>query len=282
VLSGNVNSSVILPSGILSGIDEVSIEAWASFPSTINPYANLCAFGYSDTTPLDTYEGSGGNYITFSPHTGPLTAQANFGQGLPGSAGERDAVQGGVYDGLTNLLITIVYHPYAGTEAFYTNGVLCASISMYNDMIDPVGYAGPTFNDGSILNYTLGLDTTNFIGQSLYTADPGLLANIDEFRIYNGALSSAQMAADYALGPNQVRGSNTSGIKLSISKSGNNNIFSWPTTSAAVTLLSSPTLGPGAVWTPVALPNGAMTVSGNNYHVTIPSGNGAQFFRLSN
>jgi len=282
VLSGNVNSSVILPSGILSGIDEVSIEAWASFPSTINPYANLCAFGYSDTTPLDTYEGSGGNYITFSPHTGPGTAQANFGQGLPGSAGERDAVQSAVYDNETNLLITLVFHPYAGTEAFYTNGVLCASISMFNDMIDPVAYAGPTFNEGSILNYTLGVDSTNFIGQSLYTADPGMLANINEFRIYNGALSSAQIAADYALGPDQVRGSTTSGIKLSVAKSGSNVICSWPTSSAAVTLLSSPILGPNAVWTPVNVSNGAMTVSGSNYHVTVPSAVSAQFFRLSN
>ncbi|HEX3628070.1 MAG TPA: Ig-like domain-containing protein [Verrucomicrobiae bacterium] len=281
VLSGNVNSSVILPSGILSGLDEITVEAWVSFPSTINAFANLCAFGYSDTTPLDTYIGSGGNYITFSPHTGGSTAQANFGQGLPGSAGERDAVQGGVYDGLTNLLITIVYHPYAGTEAFYTNGVLCVSVSMFNDMIDPVGYAGPTFNDGSILNYTLGLDSTNFIGQSLYTADPGLLANIDEFRIYNGALSPSQIAADLALGPNQARGSNTN-VKLSVVESGSNVVCSWPTSSAAVTLLSSPVLGPNAVWTPVAMPKGAMVVSGPNYSVTLPSSGGGLFFRLSN
>ena len=75
-----------LPAGILGGMDDVTIETWATFPGAINPYANLFAFGGTDTTPLDSNQGNGYNYITFSPHTGavPNTMQANFGQGNPG------------------------------------------------------------------------------------------------------------------------------------------------------------------------------------------------------
>jgi hypothetical protein len=274
VLSGNQGSSVILPSGILSGLNEVTIETWVTFPSAINAYANLCAFGYSDTTPLDTYIGDGGNYITFSPHTGPGTAQANFGQGLPGFNGERDAILPAVFDNMTNLQITIVYHPMAGYEAFYTNGVLCASTSMFNILIDPVAYRDPAFTNTSILAYTLGADTTNFIGQSLYTGDPGLLANIKEFRIYNGALTQSQIAADYALGPNVLPG-----LSVTISLSGKNVTISWPVAgSSGYNLLESSSIGANASWSPVSQ---TPTVVGSNYQVQVPMSGYVQFFRLS-
>jgi hypothetical protein len=266
---------VTLPSGILANLDEISVEAWVSFPSTINPYANLCAFGFSDTIPLDTYIGDGGNYITFSPHTGPGTAQANFGQGLPGFNGERDAVQGGtVYDGLTNLMIAIVYHPLAGYEAFYTNGVLCASISMFNNLIDPVACVGPTFNGQSILAYTIGTDETNFIGESLYTGDPGLLANIKEFRIYSGGLTQAQIQTDYASGPSVLPTP-----QVSLVPNGKNVLISWPVSgSSGFNLMESTSLGPTASWSAVGQ---TPTVVGGYYQVSIPISGTTEFFRLS-
>ena len=173
----------------------------------------------------------------------------------------------------------------AGYEAFYTNGVLAASISMFNVLIDPVAAVCPAFTNHSILTYQLandplldglGPDPQNYIGQSLYVNDPGLLANIDEFRIYNGPLTPAQIAADYALGPNQSFGTSTN-VSLSASVSGGNLVIKWPTTSALVTLLSSPSLGAGAVWTPVSA---ALTVAGGNYQMTVPDTGTAQFFRL--
>jgi hypothetical protein len=277
VLSGNQGSSVILPSGILSGIDEVTIEAWATFPTNINVNAYLCAFGYSDTVPLDPNQGSGGNYISFNPHTGGGTASAVFGQGIPGNLGERNAVLGGqVFDNMTNLQIAIVYHPKAGYEAFYTNGVQCARISMYNNLIDPVGYICPAFTNSSILSYTVGLDTTNFIGQSLYTADPGLRANIDEFRIYNGALSQSEIQADFAAGPNALPAQ-----PITIVQSGNNVIISWPVAgTSGLNLMESAKIGPGASWS--LAPGGPPTAVAGLNRQTVPISGSTEFFRLSN
>jgi hypothetical protein len=297
VLDGSVGSGVALPSGILSGLDEVTIEAWVTFPSTINPYANLFAFGNEDLIPLDPNNGAGENYISFSPNTAGATAQANFGQGAPGYLGERDAAINGVLDNQTNMQIVVVYHPLAGYEAFYTNGVLASSISMFDDLIDPVASSGPTYTNintgvpgASILAYTLGADPTNFIGQSLYApgylnnaptpidiGDPGLLANIDEFRIYNGPLTAAQIATDYALGPNTLPSVSPT---LSAIISGGNLVISWTTNgTSGFTLQGSATLGANASWSTV---NGAVIV-GSNYQVTVPiSGSTpAQFFRLS-
>ena len=138
-LGDGVASYVLLPAGILSNLDEVTIEAWASCNVTAsNNFENLFAFGNTDSRCLGTpITGLGGNAITLSPHTGGATTSLNFAQGLPGFNGERDAVLNNVLDWADSIHIVAVYHPYAGYEALYTNGVLAATISMFNNMIYP-------------------------------------------------------------------------------------------------------------------------------------------------
>jgi hypothetical protein len=254
--SGNVQ----LPAGIVSGLDALTIEAWVNFGRP-QAWAALYDFGAQDAS----FSPLGENYIGFQPFTG-TTAQATFGAGDPGNADEQDAILSLVANGTTNYLgnvhVVCVYHPYAGYIAFYTNGVLAA---INNNVSNP-------------LASTLGSDPLNYLGQSLYGSDPFLNASIDEFRVYSGPLTAAQIAADYALGPNQLIGTSTM-VSLTALAAGNGQmVIAWPATSALVTVMSSPVLGPGAVWTPVT--NGVLTVAGGNYQMTIPVGGFAQFFRL--
>jgi Concanavalin A-like lectin/glucanases superfamily/Bacterial Ig-like domain len=289
VLDGSAtNSYVTLPAGIVSNLNEISVETWVSFnPTNINAFAAIFAFGNQDTAnPVN--QGSGMNYIDCQPNNGGSII-AGFGQGDPGNAAETDARAAQALVGQTNVQVVCVYHPLAGYQAVYTNGVLAASAPMFNNLIDPVAYVGPTYNKNTILNFQLGADPLNWIGQSVFTgnpntssaSDPGFNGSIDEFRIYNGALSASQIAADNALGANQTRGTSLAAVSLNVTHSGGNVVFSWPTTSALVTLMSSPVLGPGASWTPVAVPNGAMTTSGGNYQLTLPISGTTRFFRLS-
>ena len=187
---------VQLPAGILNGLDEVTIQAWASFGSPISTWANVFAFGDTDGN------GEGENYIGLQ-RTASGTS-ATFGQGDPGNAAERDAVFNSTLDGQSNVQVTAVYHPLAGYEALYINGLQVATISMFNNQIDPVACAGPTYNGQSILAYTLGQDNLNYIGHSLYDGDPTLNGTIDEFRIYNGCLNQAEVTASYQAGPNNT------------------------------------------------------------------------------
>ena len=288
VLSGNIGSSVSLPAGIVSGLNQVTIEAWATFPSTINANAYLFAFGNTDTSsPLASTFGNGENYIDFSPHSGGATAFAGFGQGNPGNGGEWDAVANQVLDDETNVQIVAVYNPYAGLETLYINGVSVATQNIFNNLTDPIAFTGPTYTNGTILPFNLAADPLNYIGQSLYAGnpnaipvvlpDPGLLANVDEFRIYTNALTAAQVAADHVLGPNQFIGTSKN-VRLSASLSGGHPLIKWPTSSALVSLMSSPALGTNAVWTAV---NGNLGTDGNgNYQMTVPATASAQFFRL--
>jgi hypothetical protein len=263
---------VQLPAGLVSGLDEVTIETWASFGSPVNTWADLYAFGDSDLA------GNGANYLSLQPHTGGATTSANFGIGDPGNAAEIDAASGSPLDGLVNVQVVAVYHPGAGTVSLYTNGVLAAvNSTLFNNLTDPVVFAGPTYNRQSIVSQTLGTDNINYLGHSLYSADPTLNASLNEFRIYNGALTAAQINADYALGPNQLLGTSTN-VSLTATASGGNLVIKWPTSSALVTLMSSPTLGTNAVWTQM---NGVLTTDGSgHYQMTVPATVAAQYFRL--
>jgi len=254
---------VQLPPGIVSNMDAVTVEAWANF-GTAAGWAPLFYFGDQDAAASP----QGMNYIGFQPFTGVQTnstAAVLFGRGDPGFTGEQDAilplVSGGVTNYLGNVHIVAVFHPYAGYVSFYTNGVLAA---INNNVSNP-------------LASTLGADPLNYLGLSLYVTDPQLNASINEFRIYNGPLSAAQIAADHALGPNQLIGTSPN-VSLHAALSGHNLVITWPTTSALVNLVSSPVLGPGAVWTPANL--GSLTAGGGNYQISMPAA-GAAFYRLT-
>jgi hypothetical protein len=119
-------------------------------------------------------------------------------------------------------------------------------------------------------------DPYNYIGHSLWSADPLLQVDMDEFRVYKGPLSAGQIAADHALGPNQMIGSNLN-VSLNVRTSGNNIILSWPTTSALVNVMSSTSLNAGATWTAVT---GPVVINGSNYEMTVPAGGVGTFFRL--
>jgi hypothetical protein len=241
---------VQLPAGILTtNMDAVTIETWASF-GTISNWAVLFTFGDSDGT-------FGHNYISCQPHTGAATAQT----GIKNASSEQNPFFTPVLDNYTNVHIVAVYHPEAGYCSIYTNGVLAAiNSSITITMADALSTGDPY----------------NYIGRSQYSADPYLNAYIDEFRIYKGPLTAGQIKADAALGPNQLIGTSTN-VSLTATLSGSSLVIKWPTTSALVSLMSSPVLGSGAVWTQVGT---VPTVVGGNYQVTIPATSSVQFYRL--
>jgi hypothetical protein len=154
-------------------------------------------------------------------------------------------------------------------------------------LIDPGAFAA----NGSILDYTLNTrgiadqgvnesiaDPDNFIGRDDYDNDPFLNGSIAEFRIYNTALTAAQVQADYVLGPTKLIGSNTAHAAMTVTQSGGNVVIGWPTNSAYVTLASTTSFPLSDCWT--AVTTGTWAIVGANYVVTIPAASTAQFFVL--
>lgn len=242
---------VQLPAGLLTNMDAVTIETWASF-GTISSWAMLWSFGDSDGT-------YGHNYVSFQPHTGatPPTAQS----GIKNAVTEQNPWFYPVLDNYTNLHIVAVYHPEAGYCSIYTNGVLATiNSSITVTLLDAMSTGDPL----------------NYIGHSLYINDPYLPVYLNEFRIYQGPLTVGQIQADAALGPDQLIGTNTT-VLLAAQRAGATFRLQWPTNSALVSLMTSSTLGRTASWSPVVAP---LTIVGTNFLSTLPLSASAQFFRL--
>jgi len=245
VLNGTGGTYVNLPGGLITGYQATTIEFWADMGNT-GGWTYGWAFGNTVGTP-----GVGQNLLHFIVETGFGTHQVAVGT----SAGAVNFNMPGILAN-ESVHMTVVDDPANGVLAVYTNGIL----------------------DGISYNNTVPLSSvaTNFsyIGHSLWDLDGYVTANFDEFRIYNGRLFSDEIAADDALGPNQLIGSSTS-VTLTPSVSGGNLTLTWPISSALVRVVSTPTLG--GSWTDV---NGTLTINGSNYQMSVPLTGAARFFGL--
>jgi Glycosyl hydrolase catalytic core/Concanavalin A-like lectin/glucanases superfamily/Ricin-type beta-trefoil lectin domain-like len=174
VLNGASGTYLNLPGGLITGDSAVTVEAWADFGNLpVNCY--LFSFGNTDGG------GAGENYIFCAPQAARITISGVD----PGYTGEQNAA-GGSWSGLQNLHVVAIYNPPAHSLAVYTNGVLAG------------------INTAETVSLASVNDVYSYLGRSLYTADPYAPLNVDEFRIYNGALSAQQVALDAASGPGQI------------------------------------------------------------------------------
>jgi hypothetical protein len=170
VLNGTSGTYVSLPGGLITGSSAVTIETWATFPSTL-PISFLYGFGNTDAG------GSGENYIFSTAQLGRIAITGVD----PGWQGEQ-AVQVADWAGQTNLHIVAVYAPASGYIALYTNGILAGINNSVTTQLSSVN------------------NVFSYIGRSLYSSDAYLPASMGEFRIWKGALSQLQVAASDAAG----------------------------------------------------------------------------------
>ncbi|HEX4119348.1 MAG TPA: alpha-L-arabinofuranosidase C-terminal domain-containing protein [Verrucomicrobiae bacterium] len=245
-LASSNRQYVLLPAGILSNYTAVTIEVWATFPGQLP--VNCFFYGFGDTDS----GGVGEDYIFCAPQGGRIAITAAD----PGYTGEQNAAGAGDLSFQTNLHFVAIYNPPAGYLALYTNGVLAALDSA---VTIPLSSVSP------LLNY---------IGRSLYNADPYPDIILDEFRIYNGALSPTEIAATQAIGPNSLL--SVVGPALVAIISGANITFSWPLASAGFTLQSAPTLSP-TLWAG-GLPS--PQIIAGQWHLTVPLSASTQYYRL--
>lgn len=244
VLDGT-NSYVSLPQGTISALtNNATFEVWFTDNSSAQ-WARIFDFG---SVP-------GGAPGVF------LTQWANVGTGLPrfdwvsGNINSSTAIANGV-----KTHFVILYDNEDHAISMYMNGVSVANATV-----------APGANSGLPLSNIA--DTNNWLGHSEYSADPYLKGSIDEFRIYDGLLSAAQIQANYAAGPDVLPVPRPT---ITTSVSAGNLLISWPTNgTSGFKLQSTTTLGSG--WNEVP---GTPPVVGENYQVSVPLTNTAQFFLL--
>jgi hypothetical protein len=175
---------VQFPAGIISNYAAVTIEAWASFPTALP--GNCFFFGFGNTDG----GGAGESYIYLQPSAGHIGITGSD----PGWQGPENTA--GTYGNLslkTNVHLSAVFNPQAHWIAVYTNGILAGKNLAVTWQMNQVS---------SVLNY---------IARSLYTGDSYMDVNVDEYRIYNGALTGQGVAISDAAGPNSIPAGVTNG-----------------------------------------------------------------------
>lgn len=172
LLNGTRGTFVNLPGGLIAGYPAVTFEFWASFGTNRNW---VRVFDQGSTN------GNNGQYdLYFCPHSGARDFRLTVMDPQPQ---ERIVKVAGNLDNQTNVHVACVLDPATGFQGIYTNGQLASSRTDLKSL------------ESVHTNFF-------FLGKSLFAGDAPLNGSIDEFRIYNGALSAAAIASSFSNGPN--------------------------------------------------------------------------------
>jgi hypothetical protein len=160
-LSSSSSQYVTLPTGVVSNLNDFTIAAWVK-QTTVTSWSRLLDFGTGTTS-----------YMFLVPSNG-ASSVVRFAITTGGGSGEQQI------NGTSALPVGVWKHVAVtlsgGTGILYVDGVAVGTNS------------GMTLKPSS-----LGSTTQNYLGKSQY-ADPYLNAQVDEFRIYSGALAAGDVA----------------------------------------------------------------------------------------
>src|ERR1017187_5758461 len=243
-LSSGSSQYVSLPAGIVSTLTNFTIETWVKLNTTAG-WTRIFDFGNNTTT-----------YMFLTPQNGS-TSRLRFAITTSSSGGEQQI------NGPSALTVgawnhVVVTHN-GNIGVLYLNGVAVGT------------------NSAMTLNpLSLGSISNNYLGKSQWS-DPYLNGVMDEFRIYKVALSPAEIAATFNLGPNQLLSTNSPTVAYSTSA--NNLTLSWPVSSAGFMVQSSTNLMQGNWLNLTSVPP---QIAGGQWQITIPLSGSANsiFYRL--
>lgn len=182
VTSGdNTGPYATLPGTVLQGLTNMTIEFWVSAGTAATADAGVWSRVYDFGNSVN---GSGQNYAIFSPHDGSGTSRGTI---RIGSGNEYVATHySALDDGLPHHVV-MVYDAVGGWIEYYIDGALAGG--------------GTTGRAAEPLPLSIIQTNNMFLGRSQFSGDAYLLGSIDEFRIWNRALSGAEAMANQQSGP---------------------------------------------------------------------------------
>ena len=169
-LSGT-NQYVAMPSGILNGLSSVSISTWANLTaadlSTTKHWCRIFDFGVANPD-----GGQPATYLFLTPN--PSTGSGlRFSISTSGNGGEQQLNAGPPTAGTwQHYVVTLT----AGAGVLYVGGSPVTTSTIF-----------------TMTPATIGTLTQNWMGRSQFTADPYLIGQIDNFRIYNRVLTATEV-----------------------------------------------------------------------------------------
>ena len=154
------NAYASLPSGIMSDMTDFTISAWVK-PNNVSTWARVFDFGTGTSKYM---------FLTLTNGSNTVFAITNNGAGSEQKITAPVTFENGVW---THIAVT----KSGNTGIIYVNGIESGR------------------NESMTLSpSSLGTTNKNYIAKSQYSADPYFSGGIDDFRIYDSALSAAEVA----------------------------------------------------------------------------------------
>lgn len=179
---GTSDQYVDLPNGLLDGLTNATFEVWLTWSGS-GSYPRIFDFGTNASGGQGQSGSAGANFVYLSPSQGSGKArlQVKTGSGTVYSASADSSANTPVN---TPVHFAAVLDGSGETMRVYMNGTQVGSNGWFANLSE------------------LTANNNNWLGRSQNSSDPELGGSLDEFRIYNIALSSAQITASYNAGPN--------------------------------------------------------------------------------
>ena len=179
-LIGGFGSQVVqLPSGIISGATNLTIECWAT-QDVPQRWAAMWSF---NTPSLHSF--------SFAFYPTEINGDMGIEEESMGSISE--AQSSSVFPTGAEVYVVVTFDATKLLGALYTNGVQIASMTVPSS----------TYVPGNLISST----NLNYLGQdifSTYSLNPQFAGTIYEFRIWNGVVSPLYQAVSWAAGPAQL------------------------------------------------------------------------------
>jgi hypothetical protein len=182
VLDGTAATAeyVDLPNQLISGLGDATFEVWLTWKGG-DVWQRIIDFG-DDASHVEDARSTGGSYLFLSPHGAGDYWRVVY------RAVDANEIIIDVKPALpanTAKYVAIVFDDSHDEMRVYVDGVLSGSVAV----------------PGKLSQIH---DVNDWLGRSQFAADPALSASIDELRIYDQALSSAEIEKSMQAGPDAV------------------------------------------------------------------------------
>jgi len=177
-LAAGTNAQYVdLPNGLISGLTNATFEVWLTWEGGAN-WQRIFDFGDS-TSMIEDERSNGRSYLFLSPH-----GNGNFMRAVYKNAMLREVIIDSepalAVD--TPSYLAVVFDDTQNRMQLFHDGALLGAVEL----------------DSKLSQIH---DVNDWLGRSQFAADPPLLATIDEFRIYDVALTEAEIAKSFGEGP---------------------------------------------------------------------------------
>jgi hypothetical protein len=180
---GTSGAYVNLPNGLVSSLTNATLEAWVTWGGG-NAWQRIFDFGDSTAAQSEDQPASGKSYLFLTPMTdtgsgGTMRAVYSLDGG--GATAETRAEAAEAMPQVLSQVVVVV--DATGDDLLvYLDGEL----------------SGQQTFTGSLAQLN---DVNAWLGRSQYDADPELTGTFHDFRVYNAALTAAQIQTSFAAGP---------------------------------------------------------------------------------